>query len=64
MKARNEKLIATRQKAGKTQREVAQNLGLAYQEYQRYEYGMNQKAIQTAIRIAREYGTSVESLWD
>ena len=63
MKGRNELLIAARKKSGKTQREVAKRMGIAYQEYQRYEYGMNQKAIQTAIRIAKEYGMTVESIW-
>lgn len=58
MKERSEGLIAARKMTGKSQREVARNLGISYQEYQRYEYGMNKKAIQTAIRIASEVGAT------
>lgn len=58
MKGRSEGLVAARIASGKTQREVARNLGITYQEYQRYEYGMNKKAIQTAIRIASEVGAT------
>ena len=58
MKERSEGLIAARIASGKSQREVARNLGITYQEYQRYEYGMNKKAIQTAIRIACAVGAT------
>lgn len=56
-------LQAARLKFGKTQQQAADQLGMSKQMYQKYEYGMSAKAIQTAIRIAKMYGTTVEKLW-
>ncbi len=68
MKEKNNTLIEARIKLGKSQREIAKHMGIPYQEYQRYEYGMNKKAIQTAIRIARTLGVKDFNefckLWD
>ncbi len=58
-----ERLQAARIKSGKTQQQAADVLGMSKQMYQKYEYGMSKQAIQTAIRIAKMYGTSVEHLW-
>jgi len=60
---RNEKLIAARQKSGKTQEQAAKELGIFKQAYHRYEQGSGANTIQTAIRIAKMYNTTVEKLW-
>ena len=60
---KNEKLQAARIKFGKTQEQAAKELGMSKQMYQKYEYGMSRQAIETAIRIARNFDTTVENLW-
>ena len=60
---KNGNLIAARKKSGKTQKEAAKELGIFEQAYQRYEYGAGANTIQTAIRIAKMYNTTVEKLW-
>lgn len=60
---KNQNLIAARQRSGKTQKQAAKELGIFEQAYQRYEYGAGANTIQTAIRIARMYNTTVEKLW-
>ena len=57
-------LRATREKSGKTQLQVATEVGMDVHSYQRYEYGTGNKTIRTAIRIAHALGSNVESLWD
>ena len=56
-------LQAAREKSGKTQAQAAEELGMSKQMYQKYEYGVGQKTIKTAIKIAKFYNTSVENLW-
>lgn len=51
-------LAATRKKSGKTQVQVAKESGIDVRVYQNFEYGMNKKAIQTAIRIANAVGAT------
>lgn len=58
-----EQLQAARVQSGKTQQQAADMLGMSKQMYQKYEYGMSAQAIQTAIRIAKMYNTTVEKLW-
>lgn len=60
---RNETLIAARKQSGKTQVQVANETKLTERTYQKYESGMSSKTIQTAIRIAKALGTTVENLW-
>ena len=60
---KNQNLIAARQRSGKTQKQAARELGIFEQAYQRYEYGAGANTIQTAIRIAKMYNTTVEKLW-
>lgn len=60
---KNETLIAARKQSGKTQKQVAKELGILEQVYQKYEYGMSANTIKTAIRIAKLYNTTVEKLW-
>lgn len=60
---KNANLIAIRKQSGKTQKQAADELGLAEVAYQRYEYGSGTNTIKTAIRIAKMYNTTVERLW-
>lgn len=57
------KLQAFREKAGKTQLEVAKAANMHVRLYQSYEYGVSQRAIHNALRIAEVLGTTVEALW-
>ena len=54
---------AAREQSGKTQAQVAKETELNVRMYQRYEAGTGAKTIQTAIRIAKSLGTTVEELW-
>ena len=56
-------LQAVREQSGKTQAQVAADLKMSKQMYQKYEYGMGAQTIQTAIRIAKNFHTTVEKLW-
>ena len=60
---KNENLIAARKQSGKTQVQVANETKLTERTYQKYESGMSSKTIQTAIRIAKSVGATVEQLW-
>lgn len=53
---RNEKLIATRKKSGKTQKQVAEEIGISEIGYQSHERGTRTPSVTTAIRIARALG--------
>lgn len=59
----NVKLRAARERAGKTQAQVARDVGIREAVYQRYEYGANEPSVRTAIRIADALHSSVESLF-
>ena len=63
MKEVTNNLKATRKKLSKTQAQVAKELGMLKELYQKYEYGMSSKTIQTAIRIAKALNSTVEELW-
>ena len=56
-------LQAVRELSGKTQAQVAADLEMSIRSYQNYEYGMGAQTIQTAIRIAKNFHTTVEKLW-
>lgn len=56
-------LKAAREQSGKTQLQVANEIGIAKTAYQRYEHGKATPAATTAIRIAKSLGTTVERLW-
>lgn len=49
-------LRAARDVSGKTQAQVAKEIGTSEQVYQRYEYGKSEPAVRTAIRIADVLG--------
>ena len=54
----NMQLRAAREKSGKTQAQVAKEVGIAVNLYQRYEYGRNEPSVYTAIRIADALGVT------
>lgn len=56
-------LKAAREKSGKTQAQVAKEVGIAEVVYQRYEYDKNEPGVRTAIRIARALDSTVEDLF-
>ena len=56
------KLKEARMKSGLTQRQVAEAVGIAEVQYQRYEYGTTPLA-PTACKIAKVLGVTVESLY-
>lgn len=60
---KNLNLIAARKQSGKTQKQAAKELGIFEQAYQKYEYGAGTTTIQTAIKIAQMYNTTVEKIW-
>lgn len=49
---KNVKLQAAREKSGKTQAQVAREADITTVTYQRYEYGIREPGVRTAIRIA------------
>lgn len=56
-------LQAAREKSGKTQAQVAKEVGITEQAYQRYEYGKIEPRARTAIRIARAVESTVEEIF-
>lgn len=50
------RLQAAREKAGKTQVQVARESGIAVRLYQSYEYGSCEPGVRQAIRIADALG--------
>lgn len=56
-------LRAAREKSGKTQKQVAQEIGVTEVSYQRIEYGLQRPSLTTAIRIARVLNSTVEALF-
>lgn len=56
-------LSTARKEIGKTQLQVAQELGIAVCIYQRYEYGKQIPNAKLGNKIARVLGTTSEKLW-
>jgi len=56
-------LKAYRERIGKTQVEVVMETGIPMRSYQRYEYDTSQPTVQSALRIAKSLGTTVEKIW-
>ena len=56
-------LRATREQSGKTQAQVAKEIGVSELSYQRYEYDKREPGVRTAIRIARALNSTVEDLF-
>ena len=59
----NSRLQAARLQAGKTQAQLAKEIGSMTQVYQRYESGKRQPSVWTAIQIAKALGCTVEELF-
>ena len=57
------RLTAAREQSGKTQAQVAKEIGVSESMYQRYEYGKVEPDERTAIRISRAVNSTVEALW-
>ena len=60
---KNTVIKAAREQSGKTQAQVAKEIGITECSYQRYEYNKVTPNAITAIRIAKTLGTTVEKLW-
>lgn len=58
------KILEARHKAGFTQKQIANSVGIAEVSYKRYEYGNRVPDARTAIRIAKALNTTVEDLWN
>ena len=56
-------LRAAREASGKTQAQVAKEIGVTELSYQRYEYGKREPGVRTAIRIAKVLNSTVEDLF-
>ncbi len=56
-------LRAAREQSGKTQAQVAKEIGVSELSYQRYEYDKREPGVRTAIRIARALNSTVEDLF-
>ena len=52
----NVELRQARQASGKTQEQVANEIRVSTLSYQRYEYGIREPSVRTAIRIADVLG--------
>lgn len=59
----NLKLKAAREKSGKTQAQVAKEVGISVAQYQNIEYGKSEPGVRTAIRIAEVLGVDVKTLF-
>lgn len=57
-----EKLRSTRKKAGLTQREIADKLGITYQSYGQYERGVRKPKYETIQKISNALGCDISSL--
>lgn len=54
---------AAREQSGKTQQQVANELGIAKTAYQRYECGKVIPNAVMGVKIAKTLGTTSEKLW-
>lgn len=60
---KNTIIKAAREQSGKTQAQVAKEIGITECSYQRYEYNKVTPNAITAIKIARAVSSTVEKLW-
>ena len=60
---KNTKLIEARKRAGLTQVQLAEIVGISEISYQRIEYGIQNPRLDTAIKIAETLNTTVENLF-
>ena len=57
------KLKAAREASGKTQAQVAKEIGITENAYQKYEYGKREPRARMAVRVARAVNSTVEELF-
>lgn len=57
------RLRAAREASGKTQAQVAKEIGVSELSYQRYEHGKREPGARKAIRIAQVLNSTVEALF-
>lgn len=62
LKTLSANLLALRKKAGKTQQEVAAKVGMTAAALSAYETGKKQPQLDYAVRLARYYGVTLDSL--
>lgn len=60
---KNENLIAARKLSGKTQAQVAKEVGISEVGYKSHEHGIRIPNVITANKIARVFKTTTEKLW-
>ena len=60
---KNETLMAARKQLGKTQKQVATEIGIAEVTYKAYEYGKRTPTAPIGNSIARALGTTSEKLF-
>ena len=60
---KNQNLVAAREKMGKTQKQVAKEIGIAESAYRRYELGNATPNAIMGNKIARKLETTSEHLW-
>ena len=58
----SDRLVLLRENRGLSQKDVAQEFGVAVRAYQRYEYGEREPQLSTLVRIADFYGVSLDYL--
>ena len=58
------KLKELREQTGLSQKEIAQRIGIEYQNYNKYELGINEPSVDTLKLIADYYGVSLDYLCD
>lgn len=58
------KLKELREQTGLSQKEIAQRIGIEYQNYNKYELGINEPSVDTLKLIADYYGISLDYLCD
>ena len=51
-----------RKQSGKTQKQVAEELGITYQSYQAYELGITVPSLQNFINLAKLFDVSYDDL--
>lgn len=59
----NVAIKAAREKSGKTQAQVASEVGVSDRAYLYWEKGQKKPRVDVAIRIAKALGTTVEALF-
>ena len=58
----SQRLKLLRVEKGLSQKSVAENIGLLYQQYARYENGINEIPVKHLITLAKFYGVSLDYL--